>query len=344
MPNGDRVATWQPQTSILAAVARSAEEWKSLVGHSGDRAVVTIGNFDGVHLGHQKILRSVVEYASHRQSEVHPTALLPSVLSFYPHPARVLRPELAPPLLMTLDQRIAAFDAAGIRAVLVLPFDRALSQVSAEDFAQRYLVETLRARAVLVGTNFRFGHRHAGDISLLRRLGERWDFEVRIVPPFSLDGQLVSSSAIRQAVSEGRVDFAARLLGRPYALAGEIRPGSGQGRKLVVPTLNLATEQELLPKFGVYATEVTLDGKLYRAATNVGMRPTFDGTHTTVESHLLDFSEDRTSGPIEVRFCVRVRDEQKFPGPQALREQILKDIKQVREYFQTAGSSVKQNS
>lgn len=293
---------------------------------------ITIGNFDGVHLGHQQILRRVVERAEKSN-------WMAAVLTFFPHPARVLRPEQAPPLLATLDQRLAAFEAAKIDAALVLNFDRALAQVTAEDFVQRYLVETMRAKAVLVGGSFRFGHRQAGDVNLLRELGKRWGFEVDVVPPVTMEGVAVSSTAVREAVRDGRMEDARKFLRRPYTLAGQIRPGTGQGRKLIVPTLNLTTEQELLPKMGVYATEVALDGKVYRAATNVGVRPTFDGARTTVESHLLDFNESRTSGPMEVLFFTRLRDEKKFSGPEVLHEQVLKDIERAREYFHAIQAS-----
>ena len=168
---------------------------------------------------------------------------------------------------------------------------------------------------------------------MLAQLGARSDFEVVIEPPVIENGVVVSSTLIRSAVREGRVEDANRLLGRPFALAGEIRTGTGQGRKLVVPTLNLATENELLPANGVYATKVLVEGKLYDAATNVGVRPTFDGARVTVESHLLDFSDNLTSGKMEVRFRARLREERKFPDPEALREQVLKDIEQAREFF-----------
>jgi riboflavin kinase / FMN adenylyltransferase len=316
------------------ALARvdSSKEWLARFGEQRLPTAVTIGNFDGVHLGHQQILRRLVERAEKSD-------WMSAVLTFFPHPARVLRPEQAPPLLATLDQRLAAFGAAKIDATLVLNFDRELAQVTAADFVKRYLLETMRAKAVLVGETFRFGHRQAGDVNLLRELGKRWGFEVDVVPPVTIEGIAVSSTAVREAVRDGRMEDARKLLGRPYALAGQIRTGTGQGRKLVVPTLNLNTEQELLPKMGVYATEVALDGKVYRAATNVGVRPTFDGSRTTVESHLLDFNENRTSGPIEVRFCTRLRDEKKFSGPEALREQVLKDIERAREYFQAIQAS-----
>lgn len=314
---------------------RSPEDWTRHSALSGKDTALTIGNFDGVHLGHQQILRTVRERAGKSENSDH-SGLIPAVLTFYPHPARVLRPQQAPPLLMTLPQRLAAFEYAGMRAAFVLEFDLNLAHLAPEEFARRYLVDTLRARAVLVGSNFRFGHKQAGDVNKLRELGSRLGFETEVVAPVVVDGTVVSSTAVRVALSEGRVEDANKLLGRPYALAGEIRTGTGMGSKLVVPTLNLATEQELFPKRGVYATEVLLDGKPYRAATNVGVRPTFDGAATTIESHLLDFDETRTSGAMEVRFFHRLRDEQKFAGPGPLREQILRDIARAREYFQAA--------
>jgi riboflavin kinase/FMN adenylyltransferase len=301
----------------------SPEEWLARFGETSARTVVTIGNFDGVHRGHQKILQGVVERARR-------TGAMATVLTFSPHPVRVLRPAEAPSLLATLDQRIEAFDAAGIDAAMVVRFDAQLAAMSAEDFAKRFLVETMRAEAVLVGANFRFGHLQAGDVKLLGELGARWGFEVEIVRPVVEGGVVISSSAIRQALRDGRVEDAERMLGRPYALEGEIQPGTGQGRKLIVPTLNLATEQELLPKTGVYATQVVVGGKIYGAATNVGMRPTFNGTRISIESHLFDFNEILTSGKIKVRFLARLRDEQKFSGPEALREQVLKDIEAAR--------------
>jgi riboflavin kinase/FMN adenylyltransferase len=306
----------------------SGDEWVTQLGANRKPSVVTIGNFDGVHRGHQKILQGVVERAKRDD-------LLAAVLTFYPHPARVLRPDAAPGLLATLQQRLAAFNRAGIDAALVMRFDAELAKVSAEDFVQRFLVDAMRARAVLVGANFRFGHRQAGDVSLLTELGAQFGFEVEVVPPLVEDGIVVSSTAIRRAVREGRMEDAQKLLGRPFALDGEIRPGTGQGRKLVVPTLNLATEQEVLPMNGVYATETVVGDKVYRSATNVGVRPTFEGTRLAIESHLFDFDESLTDGAMEVRFCKRLRDERKFSSPEELREQVLKDIDEAKAYFAT---------
>ncbi|MGA9884278.1 MAG: bifunctional riboflavin kinase/FAD synthetase [Candidatus Acidiferrales bacterium] len=304
----------------------SAEEWQARFPVGSRATALAIGNFDGVHLGHQLILRRVLERA--RQENC-----LAAVLTFYPHPTRVLRPADAPELLMNLDQRLAAIAAMDLDAALVIRFDADFAKISPDDFGCRYVAETMRARFVAVGANFRFGHRQAGDVNTLADLGKRLGFDVESIAPVVADGVVVSSTAIRKYIREGQVAEAARMLGRPYALEGEIRTGTGMGRKLVVPTLNLYTQQELLPKLGVYATEVSVAGANYRAATNVGMRPTFDGAHVTIESHLLDFSETLTSGPMTVRLLARLRDEMKFSGPDPLRQQILADIEQVKKYF-----------
>ena len=308
------------------AVVHSAEEWVARFGEKRKPSAVTIGNFDGVHLGHQKILRRVLDRAHHSD-------LARAVLTFYPHPARVLRPSEAPALLETLDQRLAAIGALGFDAALVTRFDADLAKLTPENFVERFLVDAMRARIVLIGGNFRFGHRQSGDAKLLADLGRRHGFEVEIVPPVTANGVVVSSTAIRNALREGKVDEARRMLGRPFALAGKIQTGTGQGRKLVVPTLNLATAQELLPKAGVYATEAVVEGKIYRAATNVGVRPTFDGSRTTIESYLLDFNDTLKTGVLEIRFWSRLRDERKFSGPAELREQVLRDIDEAKEYF-----------
>jgi riboflavin kinase / FMN adenylyltransferase len=306
----------------------SVEEWLARFPAGAPATCLAIGNFDGLHLGHQQILRRVVEHASRENC-------LAAVLTFYPHPTKVLRPSEAPPLLMTLDQRLAAIAAMGIDAALVIHFDAEFAKISPEEFARRYVAETMRARFVAVGANFRFGHRQAGDADTLAEIGRQCGFEVESVAPVVVGSMIVSSTAIRKDVREGQVEEAARMLGRPYALEGEIRPGTGMGRKFVVPTLNLYTQQELLPKLGVYATEVSVNGGTYRAATNVGMRPTFDGAHVTIESHLLDFSGELTAGTMTVRFLSRLRDEMKFSGPEALRQQILSDVQDVKKLFLT---------
>jgi riboflavin kinase/FMN adenylyltransferase len=305
----------------------SAQEWIERFGAQRRPTVLTIGNFDGMHQGHQEILKRVVSDAQQKQC-------MPAVLTFFPHPVRVLRPSEAPGLLNTLDQRLTAFDAAGIEAALVLRFDEALSKMGADEFVETYLAETMRAREVLVGENFRFGHKQQGNVAKLRILGGRFGFEVDIVGSLQVDGMVVSSTAVRTAVSEGRVEDAARLLGRAFSLGGNVQTGTGQGRKLVVPTLNLKTEQELLPKRGVYVTRTIVDGEAFPSVTNLGMRPTFNGAHVTVESNLFGFDREVTSGKMEVQFLERLRDEQKFGGVEALREQVLKDIERAKEFHQ----------
>jgi riboflavin kinase/FMN adenylyltransferase len=307
------------------SVFNSIEEWAAHFGEAR-RAAVTVGTFDGLHLGHQKILQSVRERALAGGERA-------AVITFDPHPMRVLRPDRAPLMIQTLSQRLSGFEQMGLDAALVLRFDHALSLVSPQEFIQRILVAGLRAGAILVGANFRFGHRGAGDVRLLDECGKRDGFDVEIIPPVEVGGRIVSSTAIRGAVADGDVARAIPLLGRAFSLTGGIRGGAGRGRTILFPTLNLAAEQELLPKLGVYATETAVGGKLYSSVTNVGTRPTFDGAGVTVECHLFGFSENLTGGPMEVRFHARIRDEQKFSGADALRAQIARDIEAARKFF-----------
>jgi riboflavin kinase / FMN adenylyltransferase len=308
------------------AVLHSTAEWVECFGPSAKRTVVSIGNFDGLHLGHQKILHGVVARAG-------VSGCAAAVVTFDPHPVKVLRPAQAPQMLQTLQQRLAGFAAFGLDAALVLRFDAALAARPAEEFVSDILVHPLRTSAILVGATFRFGYRQAGNVALLEELGRRFDFAVEIVEPVACDGVVISSTAIRHAVAEGRVAEAARLLGRPFALTGQVERGAGRGGTVLVPTLNLSPEQELVPGNGVYATETFVGGKLYRSATNIGVRPTFDGTRRSIESHLFDFSEQLTAGPLEVRFWKRLRDERKFDNPEELLRQIAVDLDQAREFF-----------
>lgn len=305
-------------------VCKSVEEWAAQFPDSR-RSTVTIGTFDGLHLGHQKILQLVRERAGGGSRA--------AVITFDPHPMRVLQPERAPLLIQTLAQRLAGFEQMGMDAALVLSFDRALSLVSANDFIERILVRGLRAGAILVGDNFRFGHRGAGGVGLLEERGKQDGFGVEIVPPVEIAGQMVSSTAIRAAVACGDVAGAIPLLGRPFSLTGEIRSGDGRGRTILFPTLNLAPEQELLPKLGVYATESIVGGRRYSSVTNIGTRPTFNGSGVTVESHLFGFNETLVSGAMEVCFHTRIRDERKFAGIDELRAQIARDIDTAKKFF-----------
>ncbi len=307
-------------------VLHSPAEWSRHYGSDRKRTALTVGIFDGLHRGHQALLLGVVERARR-------LGLMAAAITFDPHPLQILHPEKAPKLLATLAQRLAGFEQLGLDAALVMKFDRALSHVSPEDFVRHVLVEHLRVRVVRVGENFRFGHRHAGDVSLLQKLAAELAFEVEVVPPVVIRGAEVSSTVIRHALREGRVTDAARLLGRPFTLSGEIHPGTGQGRRLVVPTLNLVPQQEVLPKTGVYITETVVRGRRHPSVTNIGHRPTFSGHHLTIESHLFEFSGEVTAGAMEVQFWKRLRDETKFKGPEALRAQIQRDLARAQAFF-----------
>jgi len=310
---------------MALTVLRSTEEWAARFG-AKIHAALSVGNFDGLHLGHQRLLRLLVERA--RESGQRS-----AVITFDPHPLRLLRPEQAPAMIQTLSQRLAGLEQMGLDVALVLRFDRALSQVSAEQFIERILVDCMHAGTILVGENFCFGHRGAGDVHLLREFGKTRGFSVEIVPPVEIGGRVVSSTAVRNAIASGNVADAIPLLGQPFSLTGTIRPGAGRGRTILFPTLNLFPEQELLPKLGVYATESVVGGNSYFSVTNVGTRPTFDGQGITVESHLFGFSEQLAGGPMEVRFHARLRDEEKFSSADALREQIARDIAAAEKYF-----------
>jgi riboflavin kinase/FMN adenylyltransferase len=314
-------------------VLHSPEEWAARFG-AGTRTVLSVGNFDGLHLGHQKILRMVLARA-------RATGHTAAAITFDPHPMKLLQPDNAPPMIATLSQRLAGLEQLGLDAALVLRFDRALSLLSPEEFLQRILIERLHVAAMLVGANFRFGHRGAGDVRLLSQFGKEHGFDVETVSPVEVGGIVVSSTAIRSAISEGRVEEVVPLLGHPFSLTGEIRPGAGRGRTILFPTLNLFPEQELLPKFGVYATESVVAGNAFRSVTNVGTRPTFDGQDVTVESHLFGFGEQISSGAMEVRLHVRIREERKFSSADELRGQIARDIVAARDYFAVHGKAEK---
>jgi len=298
-------------------IFRSVEEVPASFGP----AVVTIGNFDGVHTGHAEIMRRVAFAARE-------TGATPTVLTFDPHPAQVLAPERAPKLIMTVNQRLRRMEQMGMEAALLIPFSFEFARLSPEEFAQRILLDKLHAKTVMVGVDFRFGYRMSGDVLTLRHLGARLGFEVQPVEAIAGHGERVSSSRIRKLVLEGRVLRACRLMGTPFALEGAVVRGQGIGSKQTVPTLNLAPENELLPKSGVYVTRTRdeASGKRWRSITNVGFRPTFDGRELTVETFLLEPLDGPAPARIEVSFLGWVRDERKFASAEILRAQILRDV------------------
>ena len=312
-------------------VARSAAEWRSLAANFAAESavrgsVVSVGNFDGLHIGHQKIIRAVVDGARSEKA-------IAAVITFDPHPLKILRPGAGPAMIMTIAQRVAGFAEYGLDAALVMRFDRALADLSAEEFVRSVLAETVCAKRILVGANFRFGCKQIGNVDLLTQLGAEHGFEVEIMSAAEVGGKPVSSTEIRRAVSEGNILDASKLLGHSFTFTGNVHAGAGRGSKIVFPTLNLAAEQELLPARGVYATESVIDGRTFRSVTNIGVRPTFDGQGLSVESHLFDFSETVTSGRMEVRFWKHLRDERKFDGADALKAQIRLDMLAAKEFF-----------
>lgn len=286
-------------------------------------SVVTLGAFDGVHLGHQALIRRAV-VAAERLG-------VPSVgYTFYPHPAKILAPAMAPKMLVSIERRAQLMKDAGLDLVLVETFDEAFAKVTADAFVADYLVRALHPRHVVVGFNFFYGHGRGGDPAHLRRSGAVHGFEVEIVEPIESATIVASSTAIREYLLEGNVRAARALLGRDFALTGEVVRGDQRGRTIGFPTANLAPDGEILPANGVYATRVVVDGTSHDAVTNVGVRPTFDGTRPTIESFLLDWSGDLYGRPIEVAFVQRLRDERRFDGIDALKAQLAKDVEAAR--------------
>jgi len=282
--------------------------------------VLTLGNFDGVHAAHREVLR----LAGARAKAL---GLPAAVLTFDPHPSVVVAPERRPRRLMTLDQRLRIFEAEGMDLAWVLPFSRPFSELSPESFLEG-VERALRPRELHVGRQFRFGRDRSGGIEALEAWGSRAGCEIHGHALRAYDGGHLSSTRIRAALDAGRVEEAAALLGHPYVLSGIVVEGDRRGRHLGFPTANLAWEQEQLPAHGVYVTEVAghrLDGNL-RGLTNVGEKPTFDGVHVTVETHLPGFQGDLYGARLEVRFLHRIRGEMKFSGVDALREQIARDV------------------
>jgi riboflavin kinase / FMN adenylyltransferase len=291
------------------------------------KPVLALGNFDGLHRGHTKIIERVRRVAAERGA----TSL---VLTFDPHPPRIVRPDKAPPLLMTLNQKLEALDKAGIQGVAIVRFTLELSRWEPETFVKNVLVEWLRVGEVWVGADFLFGRDRSGNFSLLRALGSHYGFRVEKIDSVRYKDFVVSSTRVRRLVSEGRVDEAGALLGRHVFIDGLVVQGAGRGRELGVPTANLQTENELLPPHGVYATTVTIDGVVYPGVTNIGLRPTFgDGGRTTIEVHVLGLTRDLYGQTVRLGFIQRLRDERRFPDVDALKAQIDADVRRARRLF-----------
>jgi riboflavin kinase/FMN adenylyltransferase len=288
-------------------------------------AVVSIGNFDGLHLGHQRILATVVKRA-------RDLGLRSVAMTFSPHPIRFLAPDRAPRMISTLDQKVRLIESAGIDVLFIASFDLDFSRLSPEEFIQRYLIDGLQARSVCVGGNFNFGYRQRGSVETLRQFQS--NFEIVEVPSVAVRGTTVSSSRIRQLVNAGSVSRAGRMLGHWIEIEGKIVSGAGRGRTMKVPTLNLEPDNELIPGRGVYVTRIALDGgQFLSAVTNIGIRPTFNETALTIETFVLSGNVPDEVSTARLDFLHRLRDERKFDSPDQLRSQIAVDVRRAQRFF-----------
>ena len=289
--------------------------------------VLALGNFDGLHRGHLKIIERVRRGAAEHGGT-------PMAMTFDPHPSRIVRPDKAPPLLMTKEQRIEALGKAGIAAVAVVRFTPELAHWDPEAFVRTVLVDWLRVSEVWVGANFLFGHDRSGNFSTLRTLGQRYGFRADKIDPVRYKEFVVSSTRVRRLVGEGRMDEAGALLGHQYYIDGEVVEGKRRGREIGFPTANLRTTNELLPPNGVYATTTTIDGVVRPGITNIGLRPTFgDTTQTTVETFVMGYSGDVYGRHVRLGFVLRLRDERTFEDVDALRSQIEADRRRAERLF-----------
>lgn len=289
----------------------------------GPATAVALGVFDGIHLGHRAILETAV-------AEARRASLTAVACTFDPHPMEVLQPGRAQALLSSLDERLDLIAATGVQATVVLRFTPELAAMEPDAFVRDVLVERLRARQVVVGFNHTFGRGARGDARLLGALGERLGFTTHMVEPLVVDGVPVSSSAIREALKTGSVERASRYLGRPYSVVGPVVEGAGRGRTLGFPTANVRPERQVLVPPGVYACQASDGSEAYPAVVNIGVRPTFDEHELVIEAYLLDFAGSLYGRRLRLGFVAHIREERKFPGVEALREQIARDVADAR--------------
>jgi riboflavin kinase/FMN adenylyltransferase len=292
--------------------------------------VVTLGNFDGVHLGHQKIFEKVKEEAS----KIHGEAV---VITFEPHPLKVLSPERFLPLLTPFRKKMMLIEKVGIETVLCLRFSLAFSEISPDEFIKNILVERVKVKKIIVGYNYRFGKEQKGDVQTLIQSGQPLHFEVEVVEALRIDQTIVSSSKIREFIQKGEVERASKLLGRDYPIIGKVIEGSKRGHSLGFPTTNLEISDELYPKTGVYAVEVVWNHQVFNGLANVGFNPTFLSAQSgkegrfSLEVYILNFNQEIYGEEIQVNFRKRIRDEVRFDSPSHLIEQIQKDVRWAQE-------------
>lgn len=293
--------------------------------------VVTLGVFDGLHLGHQRIMETVVERAA-------AVGAMPTAITFDPHPRSVLHPESAPPLLQTLDQRLANLEVLGIQQAIVIPFTAEFSRQPAEGFLSDIIRDRLHAKEVYLGKGFAFGRNRGGTIDLLREKSIELGFVADEVGEVQLRGRRISSSKIRKLLASGHVNLARRMLGRPYGVEGVIIRGNRRGHTIGFPTANLKPHNRVIPRYGVYATATLIDGTWRKSITNIGVRPTFESdAEPSIETYIFDFDGDLYGDVLRVRFLHRIRDEKKFSGLDELKAQIEKDSNRARNYFRHEG-------
>ena len=291
--------------------------------------VVTMGNFDGVHQGHRRLIQHVAT----RAVEIGGT---PMVLTFHPHPLQLLVPNHAPMQIQPLEQKLAVIESLGIPVTVVIPYNVKLAETAARDFAVDIFWERLRVREIYVGPNFAFGRRRQGSVSLLKEIGREKGFIAEKISQVEFRGTRISSTIVRQALTYGQVALARRLLARPFTMAGIVVRGLGLGSQLQIPTANLQTDNEIIPRRGVYVTRLNVDGNSHAAVTNIGFRPTInvgEGAALSIETHALDFNQDIYGKRIVVEFWHRLRDERRFADQAALIAQIQKDKETARRYF-----------
>lgn len=292
---------------------------------NGKRVCLAIGFFDGVHLGHQQILRQTI-------ADAHQHDGVALALTFDKHPNVVVAPDKAPPLIYSLPQKLRAIESLGLKNILLVQFDKKFSEQTGEGFIRCLAGDLGKIYSICVGADFVFGHKRGGNVALLKKLGADLHFQVHGLSAVSLDGQTVSSTRIREAIRAGHLDEASQMLGRPYAICGKVVAGDKLGQQLGFPTANLDFTGLILPPNGVYAAITKLDGKFYRVALNIGFRPTVAaGKQLRVEAHLLEFSGDLYGQELEIEIGEKLRDEKKFASPEELRKQIARDIAEVME-------------
>lgn len=288
----------------------------------------TIGNFDGVHIGHKKILTAI-------KKEAKQQGLSSCVITFHPHPQKVLQ-NIDIPLLVPIRERLKLLEEQGIDVVACYTFTKDIAKISAQDFVTDILVGKLNLKHLIVGPDFSFGRKREGNLSLLNKMGSEYGFDTEVVETALLDGEIVSSTSIRNLVREGNLIKAGKFLGYNFYIEGQVKEGERRGRQIGFPTANLETDWDILPKVGVYATLANVDGTKHQSITNIGFRPTFGHSELLIETHIFDFNQDIYKKRIKVEFVDRVRDEQKFNGPEALVEQIRKDVEKVKEILSTS--------